>query len=83
MHSWQVEGKTAVGPALLVSLELAGRIPGSKVIMCTDGLANIGLGSSINFDDGFERSHEFYSEVIEIAKNKAYVIVMDALYFLI
>lgn len=39
------KGQTALGPALLASLELAlnGK-PGSLVVICTDGLANIGLG---------------------------------------
>lgn len=39
-------GKTALGPALLASLGLMeGAKAGSQIIVCTDGLANIGLGS--------------------------------------
>lgn len=39
-------GKTALGPALLASIGLLAQAkPGSMVLMCTDGLANIGLGS--------------------------------------
>ena len=39
-------GPTALGPALLTSVALASKgAPGSTVILCTDGLANIGLGS--------------------------------------
>jgi hypothetical protein len=38
-------GQTALGPALLVSLGIAGKKAGSKIILCTDGLANIGPGS--------------------------------------
>lgn len=40
------KGQTALGPALISSLELAkaGK-PGSMIIVCTDGLANLGLGS--------------------------------------
>ena len=42
-------GPTALGPALLTSIALAAQgAPGSTVIVCTDGLANIGLGA---FDD--------------------------------
>jgi Mg-chelatase subunit ChlD len=38
-------GPTALGPALLTSISLATQgSPGSTVILCTDGLANIGLG---------------------------------------
>ena len=39
-------GPTALGPALLTSIALAGEgAPGSTVIVCTDGLANVGLGA--------------------------------------
>lgn len=42
-------GPTALGPAILSSVALAAQgAPGSTVIVCTDGLANIGLGA---FDD--------------------------------
>ncbi|KAM9335509.1 circularly permutated Ras protein 1 [Symphorus nematophorus] len=37
-------GATSLGPAVLASVAMASRYPGSKVILCTDGRANIGLG---------------------------------------
>ncbi|KAG7233379.1 hypothetical protein INR49_007109 [Caranx melampygus] len=37
-------GATCLGPAALASVAMAARYPGSKVILCTDGRANIGLG---------------------------------------
>ncbi|XP_060888044.1 circularly permutated Ras protein 1 isoform X2 [Labrus mixtus] len=37
-------GATCLGPAMLASVAMASRYPGSKVILCTDGKANIGLG---------------------------------------
>ncbi|KAL1022359.1 hypothetical protein UPYG_G00025650 [Umbra pygmaea] len=37
-------GATALGPAALISVAMASRYVGSKVILCTDGRANIGLG---------------------------------------
>jgi hypothetical protein len=44
-------GPTALGPALLTSIAMAAEgAPGSTVILCTDGLANVGLGT---FDDVF------------------------------
>ena len=65
--SLEEKGQTALGPALLLSVLLAGQVPGSKVhhracvdtykiqivmcvhrkqvIICTDGLANRGVGS--------------------------------------
>lgn len=45
------KGATALGPALLASVELAGGYEkGSIVVICTDGLANIGLGN-LDTDD--------------------------------
>ena len=39
-------GPTALGPALLTSIAMAAEgYPGSIVVLCTDGLANIGLGA--------------------------------------
>ena len=35
---------TALGPALLVAIAMAARVPGSKVVVTTDGVANVGLG---------------------------------------
>jgi len=42
-------GATALGPALLTSISIAGTSRGSSVILCTDGIANVGLGSLENF----------------------------------
>jgi len=42
----QATNTTALGPAMLASIALAGEgKPGSQVIVCTDGLANFGLGA--------------------------------------
>ncbi|XP_028989892.1 circularly permutated Ras protein 1-like isoform X2 [Betta splendens] len=38
-------GPTALGPAALLSIAMAARQPGSKVIICTDGKANTDLGN--------------------------------------
>jgi len=36
---------TALGPGMLAAVALAGEgKPGSQVIVCTDGMANLGLG---------------------------------------
>lgn len=44
-------GSTALGPGLLSSIELASKGDvGSKVILCTDGEANVGLGGSFAMD---------------------------------
>ncbi|XP_034049815.1 circularly permutated Ras protein 1-like isoform X2 [Thalassophryne amazonica] len=38
-------GTTALGPAALIAVTMASRLPGSKVIICTDGKANTDLGN--------------------------------------
>ena len=59
-------GPTALGPALLISLFLASEGgDGSKVIICTDGLANVGLGS---LETG--SNTDFYAELGNLAAEK-------------
>jgi len=38
-------GNTALGPALAVGVGLASGRPGSKIVLCTDGMANNGVGA--------------------------------------
>jgi hypothetical protein len=43
---------TAMGPGMLTAIGIAGEgKPGSQVIVCTDGLSNLGLGSLQNTDE--------------------------------
>lgn len=62
-------GPTALGPALLVSATIASRVRGSKVILCTDGLANVGMGKLDNFKSEEEKDEatKFYMDVGEAA----------------
>jgi len=41
-------GNTALGPALAVSVGLASGHPGTRIVLCTDGMANNGVGSIKN-----------------------------------
>ena len=44
--SLEVKGRTALGPGVLASAAMASKgAPGSQVIVCTDGMANVGIGS--------------------------------------
>ena len=68
-------GCTTLGPALYLSVKLAGRVPGSRVVLCTDGCANEGLGNIVG------RSHirgmmgaDFYPFVGEMAKKLGVVV---------
>ena len=61
-------GPTALGPALLTSVGLALQGgAGSKVILCTDGIANVGLGS-LETQNDVEIADFFYSKIGDIAK---------------
>eukprot|EP01103_Thecamoeba_quadrilineata_P005315 TRINITY_DN15130_c0_g1_i1.p1 TRINITY_DN15130_c0_g1~~TRINITY_DN15130_c0_g1_i1.p1 ORF type:complete len:625 (-),score=174.08 TRINITY_DN15130_c0_g1_i1:26-1900(-) len=64
-------GGTALGPALLASVSLATKFPGSQVIICTDGLANTGVG---DLGGGDEPADEFYAKVTELAKSAGVVV---------
>ncbi|CAD8204307.1 unnamed protein product [Paramecium octaurelia] len=66
----QDNGQTALGPALISALELAkvGK-PGSMIIICTDGLANLGLGAL-----DCESSRRLYQELGQMAAEKGIVI---------
>jgi len=56
-----------LGPGLLSSVALASNgLPGSKVIICTDGLANVGIGSL----EGHHKDEMFYDRVSEYAVEK-------------
>lgn len=61
-------GQTALGPALLYSAQFASSKRGSQVILCTDGLANIGLGSFESNDQ--DETIKFYDEITEFCINK-------------
>lgn len=62
-----------MGPALASAIAVAGQgAPGSSVVLCTDGLANVGLGSFDNIyaADDIKKSEEFYERLGEYAKSK-------------
>jgi hypothetical protein len=72
LNKTQAKGQTALGPALLSSIEVASKgSPGSSVVLCTDGLANIGVGLL----DPFEAANTvFYSDLAKIAKERNVII---------
>jgi len=58
---------TALGPALLIAASIASQKPLSEVVVCTDGLPNVGCGSLE--DAPIAPAREFYNQVIELAKS--------------
>ena len=81
MHSLVEGGQTALGPALLLSTAIASQKAGSKVIICTDGKANVGLGNLGDDDEAYEQAVTFYDEVGDYARDAGWVIGMGNLMF--
>jgi len=66
-------GPTALGPAVATSIAMAAEgAPGSQVVICTDGLANVGLGAfdEAKTDDEIAKVDEFYERIGQFAKSK-------------
>jgi hypothetical protein len=62
LYELEEGGGTALAPALLVALGMVDGVPGSKVIVCTDGLANIGVGAldELTTDEESAAASTFY-----------------------
>lgn len=58
-------GRTALGPAVLVALGMTKNSRGSKIIVCTDGAANVGLG---NLEEPTEDDRKFYAKLTNKVK---------------
>ncbi|KAN0035722.1 hypothetical protein ACTA71_005010 [Dictyostelium dimigraforme] len=58
---------TALGPALLVSAAIASQKMLSEVVICTDGVPNVGLGAIEDLPLG--PAQEFYEKVTKLAQN--------------
>ena len=72
VYSLKANGGTALGPGLLASLSLAteGK-PGSKIIVCTDGLANVGLGNvEMTRPVDIQAAEDFYERVGTLAQQR-------------
>ncbi|XP_077115852.1 circularly permutated Ras protein 1-like [Ranitomeya variabilis] len=70
------KGATALGPAALVSIAMASKSPGSKVIICTDGIANTDLGNleDISEEYIYQSSKLFYSNLGDLALQHSVVV---------
>ncbi|XDV18917.1 hypothetical protein PO909_024510 [Leuciscus waleckii] len=68
-------GATALGPAALISVAMASQFTGSKVIICTDGQANIGLG---HLEQESSRCSDpspyFYNQLAHYAAEKGVIV---------
>jgi hypothetical protein len=70
-------GATALGPAMVVAVSAAAQKTGSSVTLCTDGLANVGLGSLEEIDsneDKEKKADAFYTRIGQYALDKGVTI---------
>ena len=61
-----------MGPAVATAVAMASKgAAGSQVVICTDGLANIGLGNfdDANTDEEIAKVEEYYEKIGEFAKH--------------
>lgn len=73
LMSLEETGPTALGPGLASAIALASSgQPGSSIIVCTDGLANIGLGAfdEVKSAEQHLQTEAFYERLAEFAKSK-------------
>jgi len=68
LYDMHPRGVTALGPALTVAVGMASESPGSKIIICTDGVANVGVGN-ISANDV-----QFYTKIANLARSKGVAI---------
>ncbi|KAL8583825.1 hypothetical protein ACOMHN_040294 [Nucella lapillus] len=61
---------TALGPALAICAGFVSEVPGSEIVLCTDGMPNVGIGS---LDNRFADT-AFYRQIGEYAKSNKTVI---------
>lgn len=62
-------GATALGPALALGVSIASQVPRSEVILATDGISNVGVGS-MDVTEREKEAMEFYKTISGYAKQK-------------
>jgi hypothetical protein len=77
LYEIEENGQTALGPAILFSINLINGISsGSRVILCTDGISNMGIGSMEDKTkiEEVNQLKDFYSNLGHLAKEKGVVV---------
>lgn len=70
INSLVSEGATALGPALTFLIGFLNQSPGSQIILCTDGVANVGVGTITRKENALD----FYEEIADYASKKGIVV---------
>jgi hypothetical protein len=73
LYDLSESGATALGPAVLVSVGMLHKSPGSTIVLATDGLANTGIGA-MDTPDQILAATQFYDEIGFFAKQKGITI---------
>ena len=63
-------GTTALGPALALCIGMASNFPSAEVILCTDGVSNVGVGNL----EGSRSDPTFYTTVSSIGHKCMYIL---------
>ena len=58
VEEFATTGMTALGPALTVCVSMVHDCPYSEVVLCTDGMANVGLGAVESNPEGSEHIYD-------------------------
>ncbi|EFA75947.1 type A von Willebrand factor domain-containing protein [Heterostelium album PN500] len=66
VFAMDADGSTALGPGIAVAVGMTAAIPGSTIVLATDGLSNIGVGSVES--SNVSEAAKFYDEIGQIAK---------------
>jgi len=78
VFSIEESGPTALGPAVVVALGMTDGKPGAKIVLCTDGLANVGLGALDVVEDGASEERtaleRFYESLGETAMSQGTIV---------
>jgi len=74
VFSLNENGATALGPALLSAVGMASAVPGSTVVVCTDGMANTGVGTLEVAEAQLEEVEGFYNKVGGLASESGVVV---------
>jgi len=73
LYDLSESGSTALGPAVLISVGMLHKNPGSTIVLATDGLANTGIGA-MDTPDQILAANQFYDEIGLFAKQKGITI---------
>ncbi|KAJ6227483.1 hypothetical protein M0813_09722 [Anaeramoeba flamelloides] len=77
LYSLDETGSTALGPAMVVALGIAKERTGSKIVLCTDGKSNIGIGRVDSSDEN--KINEFYDKLAQRLLNSG--VTVDVISF--